>query len=99
MVETEGAALAQQPVIAEEPAGRVADHGIGAGAGARPYGLVKRRVITQKPRPGTGNREGSAGDFLPRAIVQDDLGRALRPPWQRGRIDQVAERVVSAFAE
>jgi len=44
VVEAEGAALAHQPVIAEEATGRVADDRVGAGAGPRAGRLVDQPV-------------------------------------------------------
>src|SRR5579862_1134623 len=99
VVEAEGALLAQEAVIAEEATGRVADDGVGGGAGLIPGRLVEQPVIADEPRAGAGNRQLGAGDFRPLAVVEDDLGGAHWPPRQRGRIDQVAKGVVAALAE
>src|SRR5216684_2750485 len=51
MVEAERAAPAQQPVIAEEPAGRVADDGVGAGkAGSRARAEDRYRIEARRGR-------------------------------------------------
>ncbi len=50
MVEAEGAAGSEQPVIAEQPAGGIADDRIGFGPGAGAGRGVEQRVVTPQPR-------------------------------------------------
>src|SRR5437764_15119272 len=63
MVEAECTLVAEEPVITEQAAGRVADNRVGAGTGARPGRGVEQRVIAEQPRPRAGNRQPGAGDL------------------------------------
>ena len=99
MVEAEGAVAAQQAVIAEQAAGRVADDGVGPAAGALSCRRVEQRVIANQPRARAGDCQPRPRDLAAIGTVQDDLGGALRPPRLRGRVDQMAQRVVLVFAE
>ena len=97
VVEAERAVAPEQPMIAEKPAGRVADDDIGAVAGARPS--RRRRTSRDSARtasPSTGSRPLRARLRAPLASCRMRSVRALRVPRRRGRIDQMAERVVAA---
>src|SRR5690348_6989886 len=86
MVEAERSRMAEESVIAEQPAGLVADDRVGAGTGARADRRVEQRVIANEARPRAGNSERGPGNFAPGAVMQDDVGGAGRPPRARGRV-------------
>src|SRR4051794_31457859 len=99
VVEAERAVAAQQPVIAKQAAGRVADYRVGAIPGAGSCIPVEQIMVPEQTRSRTRDRQSGVRRLSAEAIVQDDFGRAERPPSARRRVDQVAERVVVAVAE
>src|SRR6185312_6804974 len=99
MVEAEGAVAGEQPMIAEEPAGDVAYDHIGTAAGFGAGALVEHLVIAPEERARAGDADALARDLAAAAVVQHEIGRALAVPGGRGRVDQMAERVVRCLAE
>ncbi len=99
VVEAERAVAAQETMITKQAAGRVADDRVGPLSGAGAGVGVEQLAIAEQPRPGTRDRQSGARDLAAEAVVQDDFGRADRPPGERGRVDKVAERIVAAVAE
>src|ERR1700693_3223293 len=87
MVKAEGAVASHKPVIAEKPAGRVANDGISARPGAGARRRVEQLVVAQQARPRAREREREAGNLAAATVVEDDLGRADGPPRARRRIE------------
>src|SRR5215469_10983046 len=99
MVEAECAVASNQAMIAEKPAGRVADNDIGGRSGALANLRVEELVIAEESRTRARNGDVLAGDLGARVVVQNQIGRAFGMPRSRRWIDQVAERVVGRVAE
>src|SRR5271170_8137150 len=99
MIEAEGSVGAERPVIAEQSTGGIANYRIRAGAGSGAGRRVEQRVVLPQPRARARDCQAFAGDFVTTAIAKDDVGGAVRPPWPRGGIDQLAHRVAAALAE
>src|SRR5260370_29438324 len=99
MIEAESPVATDQPMIAEKPARRVANHHIGMLTRARPSRGRKRLVIAPEQRPRARDADPLARDLSAAAIVQDEIGLAQRMPWGRSGINQVAKRVIGRLAQ
>src|SRR5579884_2950017 len=99
VVEAEGAVAAEEAVVAEQAAGRVADDRVGARAGTLARRWVEDAVVAPQPRSGAGDRQPCPRDLVAGAVMERDFGGAFRAPRLRRRVDQVAQRVVTAVAE
>ena len=100
VVEAEGAVAAQQPVIAEEPAGRVADDDVGAcpGPGAG-RGVEQARDSATAASRSRGSPGATRATSHPAPSYRMMSVVARRQPRPRRRVDQMAQRVVSRLAE
>src|SRR6266446_128383 len=99
MVEAEATVATDEPMVAEEAAGRIANRYMRAGPRPGPRRCVENRMIIPQPGARAGNCQTAPRDLPPVAIVQDDLGCAQRPPRARRRIDQLAQGVIVTLAE
>src|SRR5258708_5823228 len=98
VVEAEGA-IADEAVIAEEPAGRVAHHDIGIGPG--PLALALGAALEKAPMSAAaaGDLEARAGARLARGGGQHQLGRGRGMPRRARGIDEVADGVEPVLAQ
>src|SRR6516164_7431473 len=87
MIETERAGAADEPMIAEEAAGLVADNDVGSRSRSGAGLLVEHRMIVPEPRTRARYHQIGVCDLVSAAVIKSDDGRARRQPWTRHRID------------
>src|SRR3954447_15603317 len=99
VVEAERPFAAEKAVIAEEPAGGVADEDVAAAPGAGDPLGPEDLAGAPEERAGAGDGDPLARHLGAAPVGEDEVGRAGLPPRRRGRVDEVAERVVARRAE
>src|ERR1700756_649082 len=82
VIEAESPVATDQPMIAEKPAGRVANHHIGTLARARPSRGRERLAIAPEQRARARDAHALTCDLAAAAVVQDEIGLAQRMPWR-----------------
>src|SRR5260370_5373646 len=95
MVEAEGAVAAQQPVIAEKPAGGIANDDVGSCPTSGAGRFVEQAAIIPEPRARAGNSQVRTRNLATGSVVEDDCRVARREPRPGRGVDQMAECVVS----
>src|SRR4051794_39642080 len=80
VVEAEGAVAAQQPVIAEEPARRIAHDYVGPCSGPGAGRFIEEASIVPQPGARTGNSQVRARNLAAGGVVEDEFRVARRAP-------------------
>src|SRR5215471_21130145 len=99
VIEAEDTTLGEEAMIAEKPAGHVAHDDIGIVAGPAPGRLVEDLAIAPEERSRARNDDALARHLVPTGIMQNKIGAARFVPRSRGRIDEMAERIVRRLAQ
>src|SRR5579883_3200117 len=99
VIEAEAGRRAEQPVIAEEPAGGVANDDIGVGPRIAALCGIEHLGVAPKERARAWDGDAAAGDLAAGAVVQNEVRRARGVPGRRSRVDEMAERVEGRGAE
>src|SRR3569833_1083631 len=99
VIETEGAAFAEEPVITEQAAGHVADHHVCAAARRLACRIIEHLAVTPEQRAAARNGDGALRDLYTVFVIQRQISRGVRMPRRRCRVNEMAKRIGGRLAE